>query len=64
MHFVKKNTIFSFPDPPSDGQVLPPGLLPLLRVQRVPGRRAVHRGRGQQDLLRQRLPPHVRAQVR
>ncbi|XP_064437468.1 Wilms tumor protein 1-interacting protein isoform X2 [Mirounga angustirostris] len=43
------------PDPAGPWEVLPPRLFPVLSVQRVPGRGALHRGRGEQHLLRQRL---------
>ena len=52
------------PDTPGDGQDVPPRLLPLLRVQRVPRRRPLHRRLRQQDLLRQRLSQDLRAKVR
>ena len=51
-------------DPAGDGQDVPPRLLPVLRVQRVPRRRPLHRRLRQQDLLRQRLSQDLRAQVR
>ncbi|XP_057390647.1 Wilms tumor protein 1-interacting protein isoform X1 [Balaenoptera acutorostrata] len=43
------------PDPAGPWEVLPPGLLPVLGVQRVPGRGALHCGRGEQHLLCPRL---------
>lgn len=43
------------PDPAGAWQVLPPGLLQVLCVQRVPGWGALHRGRAEQYLLCQRL---------
>lgn len=49
------------PDPAGPWQVLPPRLLPVLRVQRVPRWGTLHGGRGEQYLLCQRLP-HVSSQ--
>lgn len=43
------------PDPAGPWEVLSPRLLPVLGVQRVPGRGALHSGRGEQHLLCQRL---------
>ena len=58
------SVIISSSDPAGHGQDVPPRLLPLLRVQRVPGRRPLHRRLRQQDLLRQRLSQDLRAKVR
>lgn len=49
------------PDPAGPWEVLPPRLFPVLSVQRVPGRGALHRGRGEQHLLCQGLS-HVSSQ--
>ena len=48
--------MFSFSDPAGPGQILPPRLLPLRHLQRESGWSPLHRGHGEQDLLRQRLP--------
>ncbi|XP_047706980.1 LIM domain-containing protein 1 isoform X1 [Prionailurus viverrinus] len=50
-------------DPAGPREVLPPRLLPLRHLQRVPGRGALHRGLREQDLLRPRLPQGAGPQV-
>ena len=62
--YVYFNVVIPSSDTAGDGQDVPPWLLPLLRVQRVPRRRPLHRRLRQQDLLRQRLSQDLRAQVR
>ncbi|XP_059760315.1 Wilms tumor protein 1-interacting protein isoform X4 [Balaenoptera ricei] len=52
------------PDPSGPWEVLPPGLLPVLGVQRVPGRGALHCGRGEQHLLCPRLSHGCETTVR
>ncbi|XP_057390649.1 Wilms tumor protein 1-interacting protein isoform X3 [Balaenoptera acutorostrata] len=52
------------PDPAGPWEVLPPGLLPVLGVQRVPGRGALHCGRGEQHLLCPRLSHGCETTVR
>lgn len=44
------------PDPAGNGEVLPPRLLPMHRVQQVPGRHPLHSGLLQPGVLRHRLP--------
>lgn len=47
-------------DPAGHGQVLSPGMFPLLHLQHVHGRGEVHRGRGGPHLLPLRLLPRPR----
>lgn len=44
------------PDPPGNGKVLPPRLLPMRCLQQVPGRHPLHRGLLQPGVLCHRLP--------
>lgn len=53
-----------FKDFARDGKILSPGMLPMLRVQRMPRWRSIHGRCRQQDLLRQRLSSSLRAEVR
>lgn len=51
-------------DPHRSGEVVPSGLLPLLRVSKMSGRRALHGGCEQSSFLHSRLSPDVRTEMR